>query len=105
MKRVMCVYLPRWPLQRRRHADPACRDKRVVIAQSHLTGGPKVLLCCDRAAQAGIRAGMPLAEARAIAPDLTVYDDDPDRDLRALEPVVGTSVSPASPRCLARVLV
>src|SRR5262245_61865313 len=105
MKRVMCVYLPRWSLQRRRHAEPACRDKRVVIAQAHLASGPKVLLCCDRAAHAGIRAGLPLAEARAMAPDLTVYDDDPERDRRALQrlaewaerysPIVGLEESPA----------
>src|SRR5262245_12403258 len=109
MKRVMCVYLPRWPLQRRRHVTPECRDKPVVIAQARLSARPKVLLCCDRAAQAGIRADMPLAEARAILPDVVVFDDDPERDRRALErlaewaerysPIVGLEEDPA-PRSL-----
>ncbi|MCA1605868.1 MAG: DNA polymerase Y family protein, partial [Acidobacteria bacterium] len=122
MKRVMCIYLPRWPLQRRRAAsclvdpEPPVSPSRkrqperpLVIAQPHFLERAKVLLCCDRALQLGIRPGMPVAEAKAIEPALWVQDDDPPADCRALEqlavwaerfsPIVGLEEGPA-PECL-----
>src|SRR5262245_27836793 len=126
MKRVMCVYLPRWPLQRLWHARPELRAKPVAIAaarsgeQSRTRGTAsaarfaasaraKVLVCCDRAARAGVRPGMPVAEARATCRHLTVCDEDPANDLRALKklaawaerysPTVGLEEGPA-PLCL-----
>jgi protein ImuB len=80
----MCVYLPRWPLQNLRHSRPALRDKPVVIIRRSANGA-RVILCCARAAQAGIRSGMPLAEAQAIHPQLFLQDEDPARDRLALE--------------------
>src|SRR5262249_17531324 len=102
MKRVMCVYLPRWPLQRLWHARPELRAKPVAIAAAR-SGEPsrtagarlaasaraKVLVCCDRAARAALRPGMPVAEARATCRHLAVCDEDPASDLRALRKLAG----------------
>jgi protein ImuB len=83
MKRVMCVYLPRWPLQRLGHEQPALRKQAVVIVEP-AARGPRVLLASRRAAWAGVHSGMPLAEATAIVPQLAVHDHDADADRRAL---------------------
>src|SRR5262249_18041363 len=84
MKRVMCVYLPRWPLQNLWHARPELRDKPVAIVQRQARGSV-VLSACPRAMQAGIRPGMRLAEALAIEPRLAASDEDPMKDRLALE--------------------
>src|SRR5579871_4614227 len=85
MKRVMCVYLPGWPLQRRAHGNPALRDKPLAIADPRAARGPRVVLCSRRAVQSGVRPGMPVAEALAVEPRLLVLDADPEEDLHALE--------------------
>jgi protein ImuB len=109
MKRVMCVYLPRWPLQRFLHERTEARNKPVVIAQSGPAGRAKILWCCERAARAGVRSGMPVAEGRAMEPSLAVYEEDPPADTRALRklaawaerysPTVGLEENPR-PECL-----
>jgi protein ImuB len=83
MKRVMCVYLPAWPLQRLGHEQPALRQQAVVIVDA-AARGPRVVLASRRAAQAGVRPGMPLAEARSLVPQVVVHDYDAEADRRGL---------------------
>ncbi len=105
MKRVMCVYLPGWPLQRLGHEQPALRHRAVVIVDSTPARGPRVVLASRRAIQAGVRSGMPLAEALAPAPPLAVHEHDAEADRRGLHelakaaecysPVVAVEEGPA----------
>jgi protein ImuB len=102
MRRVMCVYLPAWPLQRLVHARPELRDKPVAL--SRLARVPEVVVGSRLAVRAGVRPGMPVAEARAIEPRLEVHEQEPEADLRALRelatwaerysPVVGLEDGP-----------
>jgi protein ImuB len=84
MKRVMCIYFPAWPLQRLIHDRPELRGEAVVLARSD-SRGQRVVYCSQRAAQIGVRPGMPLAEALAVAPALHVEEEDGERDRQAME--------------------
>jgi protein ImuB len=107
MKRVLCIYLPHWPLQRLGHAQPHLRDQPLAIVGQR--GRHQVVLWhCPRAQKAGIRPGMTRAEAHASAPDLPLQEEDPEADDRALmqlaqwaerySPIVGLeeTVAPSS---------
>jgi protein ImuB len=84
MKRVMCVYLPRWPIQRLRHDEPALQGEAIVLTEPNGTRGPRVALCSTRAERLGVRADMPLAEALAVAPGVHVRERDFAKDAHAL---------------------
>ena len=84
MKRVMCIYLPQWPLQNLWHLRPELRDKPVALAQQR-GANALVTFCCERAARAGVRPGMSRAEALASHGQLLVCEEDPAKDRRALE--------------------
>lgn len=64
-RRVVCLWLPDWPIQRRSQLSPALRHQPLILVTSH-RGREVVGHCCDQAAQRGIRPGMPLAEARGL---------------------------------------
>ncbi|MFO0866452.1 MAG: DNA polymerase Y family protein [Gemmataceae bacterium] len=109
MKRAMCVYLPQWPLQRLRHERPDLRDHPIAIAQPRTSRGAAILFCNRLSAHAGIRAGMPVAEARAREPGIRLFETDPEGDRERLEqlakwaekfsPRVGLEEGP-TPHCL-----
>lgn len=88
MRRVVCVYWPHWPLQRRWHETPALRQRALAIV-GRLGRLERVLACGRRARRAGVRPGLSRAEALAILPSLTVMPDDPEGDRRALERLAG----------------
>ncbi|MFQ5734844.1 MAG: DNA polymerase Y family protein [Planctomycetaceae bacterium] len=64
----MCVWLPNWPLQRIRSAQPEHRDRAIVLYRDAGRGGLRVVTCCRAAGRRGIVAGMPLAEAKGTIP-------------------------------------
>jgi protein ImuB len=68
MKRVLCVWLPSWPLQRVCDARPELRGKAVLIYEPQGSRGSRVVIASRLAAQWGIAPGMPLAEAVALVP-------------------------------------
>ena len=81
----MAAWLPdlaidRWRLQQGR-PDP--RDPVVLAADT--AHGPRITAISPAAAHAGARAGMLLADARALAPGLVVHPADPAGDRAALE--------------------
>ncbi|MEP0845777.1 MAG: DNA polymerase Y family protein [Phycisphaerae bacterium] len=110
-RRVLCLYLPSFPTDRaRRDGEPAggaadeggfadeliadaeqsrgrpawaARPPRVLTRQSGAT--VFVEHACPRAAQRGIRPGMTLAQAQAIAPELLWDEHDAGGDHRTLE--------------------
>lgn len=96
MKRVMCVWLPEWPLQRlqsvHREDEPE-PVPRVLYAES-ARRGLRVVICCRNTARQGVRPGMPLAEARGLlkttsGPQPQLLEHDPQADRTALEGLAG----------------
>ncbi|PWC47901.1 nucleotidyltransferase [Azospirillum sp. TSA6c] len=100
MRRVVSVYLPTWPTDRLRARARSSKnrrgrpgsgsapdadeptDKPFVVAS---TGVQRVITAVDMAAhRLGLRRGIPLAHARAMVPDLTIADADPDADAEGL---------------------
>ncbi|MCQ9156304.1 DNA polymerase Y family protein [Acidomonas methanolica] len=85
--RLVSLTLPFWPTERLRkklgHAAPA---PDAPLALSGREGNRRVVLFADLAARkAGLKPGMPVAKARALYPDLTVMDADPEGDREGLE--------------------
>lgn len=70
MKRVMCVWLPRWPIQRLLQTRPDLKRRPLVLHVPAARGGFQVLVCSRPAADKGIKPAMPLAEAQALADTL-----------------------------------
>ncbi len=80
MKRALCIWLPNWPLQRLAATRAELSSRAVVLYQWHAARSARVVAYCPALAAAaagpwdddprhtaGIRAGMPLAEATALA--------------------------------------
>lgn len=88
--RVAALWFPDWPVQAAKLerdgrdsregevSDEGAATERVIIAHQH-----RVKVCSSAARAAGIRRGMRVRAAQAIAPELTVIEDNPDRDGRA----------------------
>src|SRR5262245_36815232 len=109
MRRVLCIWLPNWPIQRvervQRGARSAEREAhssecRVFCAHSalrasrsalHVLYAPagrskfQVTACSSSARQEGVMPGMPLAEARALAPAACFAPHEPHADREALQ--------------------
>ena len=77
-------------MQRARQTTPSPsqnkeRHSRSLATVAAVRGGMRIA-CADQAAEAaGVVPGLPLADARALVPDLSVCDADPLADPRALE--------------------
>jgi protein ImuB len=84
MKRVMCVYLSRWPIQRLEHNDAGLRGLSLALVKSGTAKGKEIALCSERAEGAGVRAGMPAAEASAVDRSLQLREQNPEADVLAL---------------------
>lgn len=80
----MAVWLPWWPAERLARQFPEART-HVFAAVGELRGRAIVESVNLRAARAGLCPGMPLADARAIVPDLVTCPADPANDARTLE--------------------
>lgn len=65
MKRVLSVWLPRWPLQRLCLVRPEVKN-RPVLLYGDVRGRPLVRHCSRAALAGGVRPGMPLVEARTL---------------------------------------
>jgi len=91
MRRVVSVWLPMWPTDRwRRLQDSAAPDRRAPIVTRSHDGRRWVIGAADAAAQGlGLRAGLPLAQAQAMRPGLTVIDADPAGDAAGLRDLAG----------------
>jgi protein ImuB len=87
MRRVMSLWLPSWPIERRRRpsasrsAPPAEAERTVIV---EWVGGRGLLAAVDSRLVDSIAPGMPLADARAIAPGIVALDADPEGDAAAL---------------------
>lgn len=62
----MCVWLPRWPIQRLVGERPQLKDRALVLF-AEAARGLQIVNCSDLATEWGISPGMPLAEARGLS--------------------------------------
>lgn len=66
MKRVLCLWLPDWPIQRLRASRPELAGK-IIVLHTHLAQrGLCVSTCCQGAGALGIAAGMTLSQAQSL---------------------------------------
>ncbi|MBW3597439.1 MAG: DNA polymerase Y family protein [Planctomycetes bacterium] len=65
-KRILCLWLPRWPIQRRIVAQPSLSGRPIVLHARDPRRGECVAVCSTAAVRQGVRAGMPLAEATSL---------------------------------------
>ncbi|WP_080796928.1 Y-family DNA polymerase [Corynebacterium pacaense] len=81
----MALWFPDWPVQ-----AVLCERSEALSPQSPVavSAGHRIRVCGHAARARGVRRGMRVRQARAVCPELTVVDDDPDRDGREFEPVV-----------------
>lgn len=83
-RRILAAWLPWWPSERLARRRPEARTHPfVTVAES------RNRLIIDaanpRATRAGVNHGMPLADARAVVPDVAVHPANPAGDALALE--------------------
>ncbi len=83
MSRILCLWLPNWPIQRAVRCRPELKGRPVALVVSGPRGG-EVAACCSAAAVQGVRPGMPLVEAQSLARELGVAAYDPEGDCRTL---------------------
>ena len=75
--RVAAIWFPDWPVQAARlDADDVLPEPVAVVAQH------RIKVCSRQARSRGLRRGMLLRHAQALVPELTVVEDNPDRDGR-----------------------
>ncbi len=92
MRRILSLWLPRFAtdrIHRRRARErphlPASRVGEGIVTALALAGRAVLAGVDDAAAAAGVSPGMPLADARAIAPALRVHPVDRAGDAAALD--------------------
>jgi protein ImuB len=82
MQRVLSLFLPQWPIERR--SDAARRAKRPFILAT-MAGGRRIVTAANEAAQReGISAGMGLSDARTLYPEVGIGEADFAGDATAL---------------------
>ncbi len=67
-KRFLCLWLPAWPIQRFVVERPEFKGRAIVLHARHARRGRCVVACSQAAYRAGVRPGMPIAEATALLP-------------------------------------
>ncbi|MBW7849095.1 MAG: DNA polymerase Y family protein [Rhodospirillales bacterium] len=84
-RRIISLWLPRLATDRLTRRAPLAGWRALPLATVHTVRGGLRVAAVNAAAQAaGIGPGMPLANARALRPDLKTVDGRPDRDLETL---------------------
>src|SRR5436190_21697391 len=91
MRRIVSVWLKRWPTARflraqashSSSADPVDPDRPLILARD-ASGGPIIAALSVSAEEAGLRPGDRIANARAKTEGLQVRPIDPDADQAAL---------------------
>jgi protein ImuB len=88
-RRILSLWLPRLPIDRIKRQlcrDDAPRDEpSIVVARQN--NALQIFALDDAAARLGLDIGLPLANARAICPQLRVFDADEAADAQALSAI------------------
>jgi nucleotidyltransferase/DNA polymerase involved in DNA repair len=74
--RLACITIPNVRIALERLRDSTLRDRPFAIGEPP-PGANTIVECSPEAAAFGVRAGMPLRDARTLAPDLTLLPPDP----------------------------
>jgi protein ImuB len=61
MKRILCIWLPNWPIQRLVVARPELKGRAVILHARQGSRGQRVAACSPAASAVGVRREMPLA--------------------------------------------
>ena len=87
MPRVVSLFLPRWPIDRlRRTMGDASPRRDLPLVLIGRVGRQRLVTALDGNAEGlGLRIGMPVAKAQALAPGLVVMDADPAADAAGLD--------------------
>lgn len=83
--RVLCVWIPEWPVQRVRLARPELKRRDFLLYEQYRRGCFRVVAATGKQ---GITAGVSLAEAMALA-DVHCAEHDPLADQAALVELAG----------------
>ena len=83
-RRIVAAWFPWWPVERLAWRCPEART-RPFVTIGERRGRLMVEAVNPRAAGAGLAPGMPLADGRAIVPDVIVHPADPVADAHALK--------------------
>ena len=84
-RRILSLWLPRLPIDRiKRQLSSAALDKTPCVVVAKQNNALQIYALDDVAARCGLDIGLPLANARAICPELTVFDADPVADAKTL---------------------
>jgi protein ImuB len=85
MRRVVSLFLPRWPTDRLRRKNPDLSGRGKPLVTATLQGQRRVLASVDETAQRlGLSRGMTVTHAQSLVPDLAVMDATPEHDEAAL---------------------
>src|SRR6202051_5059350 len=88
-RRFLSLWLPRLPIDRIKRqlarGAPVDDDPSVVVTRQN--NALQIFALDDAAADLGLEIGLPLANARAICPHLTVFDADAAADAKALNDI------------------
>jgi len=93
-RRILSLWLPRLPIDRIKRELACKKDSQVKqgddapsVVVSKENNALKIYALDDAAARSGLHIGMPLANARAICPQLTVFDADGAADAQLLNDI------------------
>src|SRR5258705_3802332 len=88
-RRILSLWLPRLPIDRIKRqlwcGNAAPANPCIVVAKQN--NALQIFALDDAAAHLGLDVGLPLANARAICPQLQVFDADEAADARALNAI------------------
>ncbi len=88
-RRILSLWLPRLPIDRIKrqlaHDSAGPVDPSIVVARQN--NALQIFALDDAAARLGLHIGLPLANARAICPQLRVFDADEAADAHALNAI------------------
>ncbi len=82
-RRILAAWFPWWPVERLAWRFPEARTRPFVTVGEH-RGRLVIEAVSPAAVRAGLSPGMPLADGRAIVPDVIVHDADSAADAHAL---------------------
>jgi protein ImuB len=89
-RRILSLWLPRLPTDRikrqlSRNGEPASNRPSIVVTKQN--NALQISALDDAATGLGLEVGLPLANARAVCPDVQVFDADEAADTQALNAI------------------
>jgi protein ImuB len=86
MRRVISLFLPTFATDRLRRERPADAPPEAPLVTATREGQRRILAAADANSRAvGLDAGMTVAHARALVPDLVLAEAEPERDAEVLQ--------------------